>query len=162
MIGKRFHPAIDEIAPLIVDALGEGKEVKLTVTGYSMYPVLRSITDCVLLEKAGILKKYDVVLFKRQNGSYILHRIIKKKGDILTIAGDNEKTKEYPVDVSSCMARMKGFWRGDKYHSTDELWYRIYSAFWLMIFPLRSFAAKTYHYLAKQIRKSKKRNSKKP
>lgn len=160
MIGKRFHPAIDEIAPLIIEALEDKKEVKLTVTGFSMYPVLRSITDCVLLEKAGDINKYDVVLFKRQNGSYILHRVIKKKGNILTIAGDNERIKEYPVDVTSCIARMKGFWRGDRYHSVNELWYRFYSVFWLLIFPMRSIATRGFFYFARWIRKVKKAKKK--
>lgn len=162
MIGKRFHPAIDEIAPLIIEALGEGKEVKLTVTGYSMYPALRSRVDCVLLEKSNEFDKYDVVLFKRETGAYILHRIIKKRGDKFTFAGDNETTKEYPVEASACIARMKGFWRKDKYHTTSELWYRMYCVVWLAIFPLRTYAAGMYRFLTRNVGKIKKKMKKRP
>ena len=162
MIAKRFHPPIEDIAPLVKSALSEGKSAKLTVTGYSMYPLLRSVSDCVLLEKAEKLKKYDIVLFERDDGTYILHRIIKKKGDVLTIAGDNETKKEYPVMASSCVGKVTAFWREDKCYSKDVWWHIIYQRIWFAVFPIRKPLVKVYHMVAKLIRKLKsKRNKKK-
>ncbi|MBR3934251.1 MAG: S24/S26 family peptidase [Clostridia bacterium] len=155
MILKAFKPSIKELAPFIEEAIAQGKDVRLTVTGYSMYPLLRSGTDDVVLKKHDELKKYDVVLFKRKDGSYIFHRIIKIKDNVLTIAGDNETIKEYPVQFESVIAVMKCFYRSGKLHTTDELWYRFYSGFWLFIFPLRHIAAKMFHNTAKFMRKIK-------
>ena len=155
MILKAFKPSIKELAPFIEEAISQGKDVRLTVTGYSMYPLLRSGTDDVVLKKHGELKKYDVVLFKRGDGSYIFHRIIKIKDNVLTIAGDNETKKETPVMLSSVIAVMKSFYRSGKKHSTDELWYKLYSRLWLFIFPLRHIAAKMFHNTAKFVRKIK-------
>ncbi len=161
MIAKRFHPPIEEIAPLVKSTLSEGKSAKLAVTGYSMYPLLRSITDCVLLEKAESLRKYDIVLFERDDGTYILHRIIKKKGDILTIAGDNETKKEYPVNVSSCIGKVTAIWRNGKYYCADVWWHVLYSRLWLFVFPVRKTLVKLYHSIAKTIRNIKNKNKKK-
>ncbi|MBE7049966.1 MAG: S24 family peptidase [Ruminococcaceae bacterium] len=157
MIAKRFHPPIEDIAPLVKMALSEGKSVKLAVTGYSMYPLLRSITDCVLLEGAENLKKYDIVLFEREDGTYILHRIIKRKGDVLTIAGDNETKREYPVKVSSCIGKVTAFWRKDKYYSVNVWWNMVYQRVWLFVFPVRKPLVKLYHAITNMIRRINKK-----
>ena len=101
-----FKPSMHEIAPYIKQAIDAGKDVRLTVTGFSMYPLLRGGSDDVILTKPETIKKYDVVLFERENGEYIFHRVIKKKGNILTIAGDNETKKEYPVLEEKVIASM--------------------------------------------------------
>ena len=52
MISKKITPSITELAPLICQSLDEGRDVKLTVTGMSMYPMLRDQMDNVIIEKA--------------------------------------------------------------------------------------------------------------
>jgi hypothetical protein len=155
MIINSFKPSMHEIAPFIKDAIDAGKDVRLTVTGFSMYPLLRGGSDDVILTKADKIKKYDVVLFERENGEYIFHRVIKKKGSVLTIAGDNETKKEYPVLEERVIASMKAFVRSGKTHSVSALWYRLYSFVWLFIFPLRHIAARMLHNLAQLCRKMK-------
>ncbi len=155
---KRFKPSIKEIAPLIEIAINSGKDAKLTVTGYSMYPIFRSGSDDVVLTAPKDIKKYDVVLYKRTNGDYIFHRIIKISGDTLTIAGDNEVKKEYPIYKNQVIAKMKGFIRNGKEYPSTALWYRLYSKIWLMIFPLRHIAARILHNSARIFRKLKKRS----
>ena len=148
MIVKRFKPSMNQIIPLIADAVSSGKDIKLTVTGYSMYPLLESMSDSVVLTKSGKISKYDVVLFKRADGSHILHRIIKIKNGVMTIAGDNETKKEYPVYEKDVEAKMKAFERNGKYHTTDELWYKIYVRLWLVIFPFRRIAVRFIRFIA--------------
>lgn len=155
MLFKPFKPSIKEIAPFIKAAVSEGKDVRLTVTGYSMYPLLRSGMDDIILTKVDKLRKYDVVLFERQNGDCIFHRIIKIKGDVLTIAGDNETKKEFPVYKDAVIAGMKAFVRGGKTYSADALWYVVYSRLWLWIFPLRPLAARAWHDMARLRRRIK-------
>jgi hypothetical protein len=71
-----------------------------TVVGDSMMPLLRQGKDLVKVvpvEKP--LKKYDVVLFKRPTGEYVLHRIVKVKRDYYAICGDNRFLREkIPMD----------------------------------------------------------------
>ena len=155
MIIKSFKPCMSEIAPYIKEALKSGKDVRLTVTGFSMYPLLRGGSDDVILSSPGNIKKYDVVLFERKTGEYIFHRVIKIKGKLLTIAGDNETKKEYPVTEDMVIARMKSFIRSGKTYSADEMWYKFYSRLWLLIFPMRHIAAGMLHYGAQFFRKIK-------
>ena len=54
-----------------------GEKVSFTPRGCSMLPMLRDNLDKVVLEKpADHLKKYDLPLYMRDNGSYVLHRVV--------------------------------------------------------------------------------------
>jgi len=97
------------------------------------------------------------VLFEREDGTYILHRIIKRKGDVLTIAGDNETKREYPVKVSSCIGKVTAFWRKDKYYSVNVWWNMVYQRVWLFVFPVRKPLVKLYHAITNMIRRINKK-----
>lgn len=153
MLSKSFKPSIKDIAPYIEQAIQNGSDVRLTVTGFSMYPLLRGGSDDVVLTKPRSLKKYDVVLYKRENGDYVFHRIIKIKGESLIIAGDNETKKEKNVSSSAVIAKMKSFIRSGKTHMSSAIWHQIYCRIWLFIFPARHVAAGILHFLAKPAKK---------
>lgn len=129
--------SINELIGLITESVNSGKRVKIGVTGMSMFPLFKNGRDFVVLEHANCVHKYDIVLHKRESGQYILHRIIKKKGDLLTIAGDFEIQKEYPVNTSQVIARVTGFVRKGKECSCQNPFYRLYSVFWVVVFPVR-------------------------
>lgn len=130
------------LGPFIEGQILEGKKVKLTVTGDSMYPLLKSRIDTVVLDIPQKPRKYDIVFYKRDNGSYILHRILKEKNGIYTIAGDNELKKEYPIRKDQIIAKVCSFTRKEKSHSADELFYRIYAFVWVNLFSIRPFLLK--------------------
>ena len=70
--------------------LAEGREVQIRMKGHSMRPLLRSERDQVVLTPCtdpARLRPGDVVLF-RCCGRHILHRIVRRDGDRLTLAGD--------------------------------------------------------------------------
>ena len=62
-----------------------------TNVGASMMPLLRQNKDLMVIRKiTEPLKKNDAVLFKRPNGAYVLHRIVKVCGlGQYRIVGDN-------------------------------------------------------------------------
>ena len=62
-----------------------------TNVGVSMMPLLRQNKDLMVIRRiTGPLQKNDAVLFKRPNGVYVLHRIIKVCGlGQYRIVGDN-------------------------------------------------------------------------
>ena len=106
------------------------------VRGNSMRPLLRDGTDAVFLKKCDGVKKYDVVLYKNVDGRYVLHRVIKVKGDTLVIRGDNTYQNEY-VSVGDIIAVLDSYTRGGKHKSTDGFGYRTYSRVWCAIYPIR-------------------------
>ena len=46
------------------------------VHGHSMEPLLRNHSDTVFIEPPQTLKRMDTVLFRRQNGQLVLHRLL--------------------------------------------------------------------------------------
>ena len=112
--------------------------------GVSMEPMLRQDRDLVVIEKAdGVLKKYDVALYKR-GGDYVLHRVIKVKDGYYIIRGDNTYANE-KVKYSRVIGVLSGFDRKGKEYSASNGAYRAYSRFWVFIYPIRYLFAFALH-----------------
>ena len=60
----------------------------LTVTGSSMAPLLKDGRSTVLLTKDFVPKRGRILLFRRRDGSLILHRVRKIDGNTLVMNGD--------------------------------------------------------------------------
>ncbi len=126
-----------ELAELIKLQLAEGGIAQLKVTGCSMLPMLREGRDSVtLVPVSGHRKKGDVILYQRKNGQYILHRIIRADGGSYICCGDNQFEKE-PVEHSQVVAVVSAFTRKGRHHKHTDLGYRVYTAIWVGLFPLR-------------------------
>lgn len=137
IINQNAAYSINDLMPLIEECISNGTNVKMQVSGISMTPILHNLKDTVTLAKADKIKKYDIVLHRRKSGEYILHRIIKKKGNVLTIAGDFEIEKEYPVYTEQVVAKVVAFRRNGKDYKPEDFIIRLYSFLWVLIFPLR-------------------------
>ena len=119
--------------------------------GRSMRPLFREGRDVVIVQKCTAPpKKYDVVLYERA-GKCVLHRVIKKEGDINLIRGDNTYAIERIRD-SEIIGILMEFDRGDKHYTVDNRIYKIYSVVWNAIYPIRRF----FYYMQAMIFKLKK------
>ena len=136
-IREKIIPAqqlMDEYIPLIQ----QGLELPLTVTGSSMLPFLVPKRDAVLLCKPPeVLRRGDIVLFRRAGGEYILHRIWRVQPDGLYIIGDNQRTAEGPVKPCQVAAAVSGARRRGKIISPDSPVWWFYAKIWLRIIPFR-------------------------
>lgn len=152
---------METMLSMIAPMIEQGKSVKLTVTGYSMYPLVSSRRDAVMLKKCGSLKVGDVPLIRRSDGSYILHRIVKEREGAFAVMGDYEIKEEYPVYPEQVIAVATGFYRKGRYISCDSFLYRAYSVFWRHTRAIRPFLLKTAGKMArKKSRYMKKRRMK--
>lgn len=129
--------SIKELYPVIEKMLVSNQSVKLAVKGNSMYPLLRSNTDWVVLTKKHKPSKYDILFYKRDNGEYILHRAVRKKNNCFYMAGDNETTVEYPVYEQQILASVESFYRNGRQYSCNSFLYRLYSLLWVLLLPFR-------------------------
>ena len=68
--------------------LSEGKPYAIYVKGFSMRPFIEHTRDRVFLEKRDNYDVGDAVLAQIAPGHYVLHRIIEKHGNDLTLQGD--------------------------------------------------------------------------
>ena len=126
-----------------------------TNVGDSMKPLIRQGKDLLIIEKAdGRLKKYDVPLYRRDSGQYVLHRILKVRENDYIICGDNRWQKEYGVTDRHIIGVLTSVVRnGNHAISVSSLRYRIYVHIWCDLFPLRTFVLRGYYYLKKRLKK---------
>lgn len=112
-----------------------------TNVGTSMRPLIRQGKDVMIissLDKLGRdLRKMDVPLYKRKNGQYVLHRIIKVNKDGYVIRGDNTYSNEYGVTDSQILGVLSGVIRNGKEIGVNSFWYKVYSYFWLYTYYIR-------------------------
>lgn len=107
-------------------------------TGVSMLPLLKQGRDLFVVTKktSKRCKKYDVVLFKRNN-KYILHRVIKVNDSDYVTKGDNCVYAEQGVKDEDIIGVMTSFIRKGKEYSVSSLWYKLYSVLWTNLYFLR-------------------------
>lgn len=96
------------------------------VVGDSMLPMLDEKKDSVKIVPAdGILKKYDLPLYRRPGGKLVLHRIIEVKKNHYIICGDNRKELE-KVPHRWVIGVTEGFFKDGKYIPSDDAEYLAY------------------------------------
>ncbi len=117
---------MEEIMALAGESLASGRSVTIFPRGVSMLPMLREGLDSVELSPVtGKLKKYDIPLYRRADGSFVLHRIVKV-GKTYTCSGDNQTAYENGVSHESVVAVVTAFTRGKKRYTVKNFGYRVY------------------------------------
>ena len=70
--------------------------------------------------------KNDIILYRRENGKYVLHRIVKIKGNDLLLCGDNQSDIEKGITVDMVIAKVKGIYLEDTYYEGDKANKKLY------------------------------------
>ncbi len=144
----------DILIPIVLESVNSGSDARLKISGFSMYPLVSNWRDSVLLTKVDSIKKGDVPLIKRDDGSYVLHRVVKIKDGKLGLRGDYEQKIEYPVSAENVVAVAKGFYRNERFISCDSMLYKFYKMFWMNTAIIRPMMLKLL-----AIRSSKKQKN---
>ena len=122
---------IDLLIPLIKECLEKDNSVTLTPYGNSMLPMMNGGKDTVTISKIkNKLKKYDLPLYVRNNGQYVIHRIVGIKNGCYVCIGDNMFSCECDVKDSMIIGIVTSFTHNRKHYRTDCLSYRIYCVIW--------------------------------
>lgn len=128
---------LSTLLPLMQENLAAGRTVRFLPRGISMLPMLRQGVDCVILSPAPEkLRKYDIPFYRRDDGKFILHRVVEV-GETYTCIGDNQFELEEGVRHDQVIAVVSGFTRGEKEHRVSEWSYQFYCRFWHYLRPLR-------------------------
>lgn len=121
----------------MAEILSQGGSVELTVTGNSMRPMLFDRRSRVRLSAANELRRGDIPLYRRDDGSYVLHRIVAEQGGAYTCCGDNQWRLEPNIRRDQIVAVATHFARKGHWRSCDGFCYGLYWRFWVWIRPLR-------------------------
>lgn len=122
--------------------------------GDSMLPLLKENRDLMVLSvPKRPIKKYDAILYKRDNGQYVMHRVIAIRKDGYVLCGDNRFVKEYGVKPEQVLAILTSVLRKGKSVSVDTAQYKLYVHLWCDFFVVRAFILRVVHYFNKIKRK---------
>lgn len=134
-----------QFLPEVVKLLDEGHTVTLRLKGYSMRPFLENGRDKALLIKATTIRKGDAVLAEVSKGVFVLHRIVKIKGDDVTLRGDGNLGVER-CKKSDVKGFVIGFYRKGRttIDKTNHPKWLIYSFVWTSLLPLRRYLLAFY------------------
>lgn len=125
----------------VCELLRQGeKHVTIPVTGGSMVPFLHSGDMAYLDLPDSPLKKGDIVLYTRENGRYILHRIkkVKKDGSFIMV-GDAQQELELLPRRELIHARVTAACHCGKLLRPGQFRWWFYQHIWLNIVPVRHF-----------------------
>lgn len=149
---KDYFAYMKDLVPLFQERLSAGQTVRFSPRGISMLPMLRQrIDDVVLSPIPEKLKKYDLPLYQRDDGHFVLHRIVRV-GETYSCIGDNQFELEHGLRHDQMIALVTAFYRNGKYHSVNELTYRIYCRFWHYSRGLRHFWRRGIGWLRRHMR----------
>lgn len=118
--------SISNLSPIFEEMLSSGKEITFSPGGISMKPLIYPGTRVVIEPLTRPLARHDIILYKRNDGSLVLHRIVKIKGDRLTMCGDGEMKCEKGIKTSQVLGILKGFYHSDKLIIPQSKKYRNY------------------------------------
>lgn len=136
---QKFVAPLFEVEELITQSVENGGSFSMITAGCSMLPLLRNRRDKVILVKAQHnLKRYDIPLYKRKDGHFVLHRILKIKKDGYVMCGDNQLIFEKGIDDSDIIAVVSEIIRNGKHIDLKKSFrYKLYVFFWCRCFFIR-------------------------
>jgi len=139
----------------IEQLLREGNIIKIKPQGYSMYPMIVPGRDEVIIEPVvnfSLLKRGDVVLYRRDESILVLHRIWKIKSDGIYLVGDNQEKIEGPLRPEQIKGKLISFIRRGREISVTNIIYRCAFSVWLLIRPFRVYVKKTAAFIRRKLR----------
>ena len=112
---------IADLIPLIKESLDKDKHVIFVPSGSSMLPTLIGGKDEVTLARPDYLKPLDIVLYEREDGIYVLHRLIGIKNGEYLMFGDNQVYVERGIKRDQIIAKVIKFThKGKKVDCSDR------------------------------------------
>ena len=148
----KLEISMAESEELIREVVESGGEFELYPKGTSMLPLIRQGKDSVILVSLpDEIKKGDIPLYKREDGSFVLHRIVRvEKDGTYTMCGDNQTELERGIKKEQMIALVAAVCHGEKRVNVNKLSYRAYRFLW------RSFAIRKAYFKLRKLKNSKK------
>ena len=123
----------------------------LRITGNSMAPFLVHLRDTVYLSRVDRpLKRGDIVLYQRKNGTYILHRIYAREGAAFAMVGDAQTYIEHGISEEQIFAWVCYAVRKGKKQAPGSFWWEFFEKIWIRMVGLRPWLMRLYSVCARR------------
>lgn len=125
---KRIETKLASLFGIIEEKLTSGGEVGFSPNGISMLPLIKPGCDRITLKRnEKNIQKYDIAFYKRPDGKFVLHRIIKKCSDgSFVMCGDNQFVLERNVSPEWVIAVVSKLEKNGKTVDFGGIGYKIY------------------------------------
>lgn len=143
----------EHLIPPLLELMEETDCVPLVISGGSMTPFLVHGRDTVYLSKVQRpLRKGDMILYRRDSGYYILHRIYQIESDSFTLVGDAQTELEPGIRKDQILALVCAVRRKGKLLKPGNFWWNFFQHVWIRMVPLRPWVRGCYSGLARLFR----------
>lgn len=133
-MADREEFSLAEYDETIRAVLDSGGEFVIYPKGTSMLPLIRQGRDCVTLAKPSApLKKGDIAFYLRDNGQYVLHRVVGVDNGRYTMCGDNQTAPEKGIDPRQIIGLVIKI-SVDGKQVQDKFSYKLYKLLWSSFF----------------------------
>lgn len=128
----------EQLIPPLLALLDETQPVPLIISGNSMSPFLVHGRDTVYLSKiTQPPKRGDMILYRRDSGAYILHRVYRVS-DTYTMVGDAQTQLEPGIRLDQMLAIVTAVRRKGKLLKKGSFWWDFFEKRWIRMVALRS------------------------
>ena len=127
---------LSDLIDLITEVLDHGGSFRLAPKGTSMLPLLVQGEDSVALRKLDLaqLRRHDIILYKRTNGAFVLHRIMRREKDgSYVMCGDNQLILERGIRPEQMIGYVERIEKKARTLHRNSFRYRIYVFFWCFL-----------------------------
>ena len=132
--------------------IADGHPVRFRLKGHSMFPLLRNEKDEVVLYPCleTELHPNDIVLFK-YNEKHLLHRIIHREGNHLTIQGDGSFAAKEQCTTDDVIGKVHEIIRpSGKIISVTKWRWKLMSFLWPNSGMVRTLLLRILHHIMKK------------
>jgi len=142
---------LEDAFPVIKEKLDMGAEVTFGPKGTSMLPLIVQGRDTVtLVSPPSKLKKYDLPLYRRKTGQFVLHRVVKVNRDgTYTMCGDNQFSHEKGIGHGDIIGIVNKVVHAGKVYECTDIRYKIYCRYIVAYRQIRHFASRVKRKLLK-------------
>ncbi len=149
---KRVSVPTEELIEILMLQIQSNGSGILPIVGTSMNPMLYEDRDDVIVAmQTRPLNVGDIILYKRENGQYVLHRIVKMTERTYICCGDNQWKPER-VKPEQILAVVTGFTRKGKTYDITHKGYQRYVKLRIFFRPMRRPILAIRHAAQKWIR----------
>ena len=128
----------EQVMGPLLDLLEETEAVPLVISGGSMTPFLVHGRDTVYLSKPEEpFHRGDMLLYRRDNGAYVLHRVYRVEGDRFTMVGDAQTQLEPDIRRDQILARVTAVRRKGKLLQSGSFRWDFFEKIWIRLVPAR-------------------------
>lgn len=132
---------LSDIYDVMVEMLESGGTVNFNPNGTSMLPTIMNHGDRVIIKKPNRkLKKYELPLYRRDDGNFVLHRVVRVYDDSYGMCGDNQWTIENGITDKHIVGLVTTIYRKGKAIDVEKnKLYKFYVRIWVNIMPIRHY-----------------------